>query len=207
MEKLNHLKDQEEMSAWPLTLDYVETFAYWDDAFSSAECDEIIRIGKEYNLREGTVKLPDSEGFGTHDAIRDSKVTFLTPYQKEWIYTSLTDKIVSLNSRFFRFDIWGFAEGLQFTEYNAPGGRYDFHIDRGFNYRIRKLSMVVQLTDPDEYEGGELELFESDVCTIKTPNKKGTLILFPSYVVHRVKPVTKGTRHSLVGWITGAPFR
>jgi PKHD-type hydroxylase len=66
--------------------------------------------------------------------------------------------------------------------------------------------MVVQLTDPDEYEGGELELCLGGEPFV-VPREQGTLITFPSYVLHRVKPTTKGTRHSLVGWVTGRPFR
>jgi PKHD-type hydroxylase len=104
------------------------------------------------------------------------------------------------------FDIFGFQEGLQFTEYNAPSGHYGKHVDNIFNGQIRKLSVSVQLTDPTKYEGGNIELYLANEPAIMT-KKQGSLILFPSSVLHAVTPVTKGTRHSLVGWITGKPFK
>jgi PKHD-type hydroxylase len=71
---------------------------------------------------------------------------------------------------------------------------------------VRKLSFSVMLTDPEEYEGGEL-LLKIDSFPITPPNKKGTVIFFPSYVLHEVTPVTKGTRKTLVGWVLGPKFR
>ena len=66
--------------------------------------------------------------------------------------------------------------------------------------------MSIQLTDPSEYEGGELQLKSKNSITTVS-KKKGTIIFFPSFMLHRVTPVTKGVRHSLVGWITGPPFK
>jgi PKHD-type hydroxylase len=113
---------------------------------------------------------------------------------------------MSLNDRFFGFDLWGFSEGLQFTEYKSSGSKYDDHIDRSCNGVIRKLSVVIQLTDPKKYKGCDLELITS-----MTPNKmsreRGHLVIFPSYILHRVTPLERGTRHSLVGWVTGKPFK
>jgi PKHD-type hydroxylase len=71
---------------------------------------------------------------------------------------------------------------------------------------IRKLSLSIQLTDPKEYEGGELILYEDDKGT-EMKKEQGTLVLFPSYILHEVKPVTKGERNSLVAWVTGKQFK
>ena len=99
-------------------------------------------------------------------------------------------------------------EGLQFTEYKSPGQHYDMHIDKLSGGVVRKLTFVLQLTDPDTYEGSDLEMIlGAGKDTFKTLRTRGTLILFPSYNLHRVTPITKGTRHSLVGWITGKPFK
>ncbi|MDB2656544.1 2OG-Fe(II) oxygenase [Crocinitomicaceae bacterium] len=70
----------------------------------------------------------------------------------------------------------------------------------------RKLSVTVQLSDPDEYEGGDLE-FMINHKTVKAPRKKGTIVVFPSFIMHRVTPITKGTRQSIVGWVSGPPYR
>jgi PKHD-type hydroxylase len=122
-----------------------------------------------------------------------------------FVMERLTDIVNELNSKYFKFNLYGFCEPLQFTEYNAPSEYYKKHIDKMYNGAIRKLSIVVQLTDPAEYEGGELLIdLGTELLTRKT---QGSVIVFPSYVLHEVKPVTKGTRHSLVAWLAGDPFK
>ena len=105
--------------------------------------------------------------------------------------------------------MYGIQEGLQFTNYKSnkvKGDHFHYHMDRSFDCIIRKLSITIQLTDPKDYEGGELE--------IKIGNKpqamkkdQGRLVAFPSYVLHQVKPMNKGERNSLVVWITGPQFK
>ena len=100
-----------------------------------------------------------------------------------------------------------FDENIQFTEYDsAYDGYYDWHIDTGGKELSsnRKLSMSVQLSDPSEYEGGELQVVKE---TNVLKKNRGSAFIFPSYLLHRVTPVTKGTRYSLVCWISGHPFR
>ena len=102
------------------------------------------------------------------------------------------------------------TENLQFTMYDESfGGRYDWHVDHGGHQSGgRKLSVVVQLSDPLTYEGGELQFGQATDDKIEVADKnKGCVVLFPSYMRHRATEVTKGTRYSLVTWITGPPFR
>ena len=113
---------------------------------------------------------------------------------------------LKINLPFFKFDLYGFNEFLQFTNYTAPGAKYGKHIDRATDFSIRKISMSIQLTDPSTYEGGELCLYDSNEG-VEMDKAQGKLIIFPSYVLHEVKPVTKGERNSLVGWVTGSPFK
>lgn len=188
--------------SWTLKSDLVENFAFWDGAFSSEECDAIVEAGLKRNLNVATVS---NEGIVNED-IRKSNVVSLHPGEIEWAYRRLTDIVNELNAKFFGFDLWGFGEGLQFTEYKAPSGKYDFHVDRMYSGALRKLSLVVQLTDPNKYKGGDLELSFGDPA-IKMERTKGRLVAFPSFVMHRVKPVTKGTRHSLVAWVNGPQFK
>ena len=125
-----------------------------------------------------------------------------------WAYERLAGISMSLNEQFFKFDLWGFAEGFQFTEYESPGGEYSSHVDKTFNKQIRKLSIVLQLTDENEYEGGDFQLLDAgEKKPENLSRKQGIVLAFPSYTLHRVTPVTKGTRHSLVAWITGKPFK
>jgi PKHD-type hydroxylase len=98
------------------------------------------------------------------------------------------------------------AEGFQFTRYDAPTNYYGVHIDKMLNGTVRKLSLTIQLSSPEDYEGGELALYTDKEAQLML-KELGKMIVFPSYVLHEVRPVTKGTRYSLVAWITGKPFK
>jgi PKHD-type hydroxylase len=117
----------------------------------------------------------------------------------------LSAAAISINDNSHQYYLYGFAEHLQFAQYTAPGGKYDPHIDCIHNWLIRKLSVSVQLSDENSYEGGDLCInYGKDIVM---PRTQGMAIVFPSPAVHSVQPVTKGTRHSLVGWITGPRFK
>jgi len=137
---------------------------------------------------------------------RRSKIWWL-PKTDEFheIYKLLFELIINCNNDFYRFKLSEIAEHIQYTVYNeSDEGHYDWHIDMGPGKQRRKLSLVVQLSDPSEYEGGELQINTGNI--IVPEKEKGTVILFPSYLLHRVTPVTKGTRRSLVLWIEGPAF-
>ena len=199
---------KQENTYWPFKIDEVCTYSYLEDFLTPQECDEIIKIGRDTGLNQGLVGTDSNSSKGRKDKkIRDSKITWLFPNEKtSWLYIKLTYSVTSLNNQFFNFDINGFAEGLQFTYYKAPSGHYGKHVDRSLNLVNRKISIVIQLSDESKYKGGELSLYEDSKPYI-FPKKKGTLCLFPSYVLHEVTPVTKGERYSLVAWITGPNFK
>jgi PKHD-type hydroxylase len=187
---------------WSFYNDPVHEWAFWDMLFTEDECQSIISLGEKNNLVDGTIR----ENEHVSD-IRKSKVSWISPSDEtRWIYQRLTDAIVSLNNQFFGFDLSGFNEGLQFTKYEAPDSKYDLHVDVVSRGIIRKLSIVLQLQKPELYDGGELQLVYSSEPTILGKNQ-GTLLVFPSYVLHRVTPVSRGTRYSLVGWVSGKPFK
>ena len=188
-------------TVWPFEVDELQTWAFCDSVFSPDECKKIIEIGNKNIIYKADIKA------GYNKKIRDSYISWLYPSKDtDWIYYKLTDIILYLNSKFFKFNIYGFIEGLQFTSYQAPGGKYKKHVDRGLNSIIRKLSLSVQLSDPNSYKGGDLLIHEGD-NPIFLPKEQGKLISFPSYVLHEVTPVTKGKRYSLVAWITGPQFK
>lgn len=190
-----------ENSSWNFEVDQVNLYAFWNNAFSKEECQTIINIAKDKGLIKGKTR-------GESD-VRDSKISWLYPDDKiDWVFRRVTDITLNLNERFFNFDLFGLNEGFQFTNYEAPSGKYGKHVDRGINMAVRKLSISIQLTNPEEYEGGELKLYDGDDEETNVMDKtQGTLILFPSYVLHEVMPVTKGERNSLVTWVTGKQFK
>lgn len=99
---------------------------------------------------------------------------------------------------------------IQFTEYHAvENGKYDWHHDVDWNNAAgdRKLSLTVQLSDPADYDGGDFEFAEVEQLPKDMVKKKGSVVVFPSYLVHRVTPVTRGVRRSLVAWFHGPKWR
>ena len=157
-----------------------------------------------------TKELQDAQvgdsGGTVNKTTRRSKIFWL-PKTDEFVelYKTFHELIGKCNSDFYQFRLTEITEYIQYTVYNSDDqGYYDWHIDMGPDKARRKLSLVCQLSDPSEYEGGELQINSGRILI---PEKeKGTVILFPSYILHRVTPVTKGTRRSLVLWIEGPAF-
>lgn len=129
-----------------------------------------------------------------------------------WLFKKIIDKILNVNQHNFDMQLkW--MEDLQFSEYTEEKkGFYSKHVDCGDkrsagNYvDIRKLSFTIQLSDEEEYEGGDL-VFHLNNEEKLAPKSKGTIIFFESDMLHEVKPVTKGVRHSLVSWVRGCNLR
>lgn len=185
-----------------------EPFATWEGGFTDDELDQIIEYGNEQRFSEATVG--SGEGSAPKD-LRISKVTWLDNNENTaWIYDRLAHIARQINGQFYRFDLYGFMEDFQFTLYEGDGkdkGHYDWHQDNGPGTTApRKLSMAMQLNRPDEYEGGDLEILTGN-SEIKVKRERGLVAVFPSYQLHRVTPVTKGNRYSLVAWLVGPSFR
>jgi PKHD-type hydroxylase len=188
--------------SWSFKTDHIENWTYIPDLFSKQECDMIVEYGNSLGLEQSTIYKNEKVVIETS---RKSEHVFISPDpQIDWLYQRLTHGVTNINEEFFKFDLFGFGEGLQFTKYEAPASHYDYHVDRILHGQIRKLSITVQLTDETEYEGGNFQMFGSDQIL---PRKQGVMLVFPSFMVHRVTPVTKGTRYSLVGWVNGKPFK
>ena len=187
--------------AWSLKPDRCENWAWLRDAFSSDELDAIINIGNALELERA------STFGGMNTTMRDSFLQFIFPNEvTQWVFVRMADVINAMNDAFFGFDLNAMEQGLQFTRYAAPGEHYDWHIDRGTNVGTRKLSLTLQLSEPDSYEGGDLELWFGGE-PIKASRDRGMMTLFPSWAMHRVTPVTEGVRYSLVCWVSGPSFK
>ena len=179
-------------------------FTTWNDSVSSDEVERIVNMASDQeknNAIVGDDRL-DSD-------YRSSKISWLRyGPDTEWMFDRIAHIVGSLNSQFYGFDLHGLCEDLQFTEYYASEqGHYDWHQDSGPNtVAPRKMSIVIQLSDPADYEGGELQILSSRESAI-VDKKLGLAAVFPSFMLHRVTPVTKGIRRSLVAWIAGPKFR
>ena len=184
-----------------------QTFTAWADAFTPAELDAIERFGDSL-VAEKAVVLAESPEGSLQDRIRVTRAAWIEQVpETKWLYDRLQGVIRSMNDQSYRFDLRGFSEHFQYTVYHGnEGGHYEWHVDHGPLHVQRKLSVSVQLSDPASYEGCDLE-FCAGTKVVKGPRERGAIIAFPSYVLHRVTPVTSGTRKSLVVWTTGPNFR
>ena len=181
-----------------------QPYVFWNDGFTNEEISQLNVIG------DARVKKKATVGAGEESKdIRITDVSWIEMNQdSEWIYDRLAYIARKLNGEYYNFDLYGFWEHLQYTVYDGTeNGHYDWHVDAGSNDECpRKLSIILQLSDPSEYEGGELQIMTGkDHITIE--KKKGLLVAFPSYQLHRVTPVTSGVRKTLVVWVTGPAFR
>lgn len=183
-------------------------FATWTDGFTKEELDLIEEIASRREKTDGLIG--GAEG-SKNSEIRASQVSWIElANDTDWLYSKLAYIANQLNGQFYKFDLYGFNEHFQYTVYDGEtNGHYNWHIDAGKDHGLlppRKLSLVLQLSDPEDYEGGDLEIMtrtEPD----KVLKQKGLVAVFPSFRLHRVTPVTKGIRKSLVAWITGPSFR
>jgi len=138
--------------------------------------------------------------------IRVTRINWIMPEKDHaWLYSRLEKNIEKINQEFFNFEL-SHISSLQLGNYKAEeSGRYDWHIDCGLG-PIRKLSIAMQLNNPNEYEGGEFSFMRAS-REENIPKEKGLMVLFPSFLLHRVSPVTSGERQSLVCWVNGnRPF-
>jgi predicted 2-oxoglutarate/Fe(II)-dependent dioxygenase YbiX len=195
---------------------------YFTSELSKQVCNKIIKAGKNKKSElgiVGNIKEKNKKRIKEIKNKRNSNVSWLND---QWIYETITPYVLGANeSAGWNFET-SWSEACQFTKY-SKGQFYDWHQDSweepyksdniNFNGKIRKLSVTVSLSDSKEYEGGELQfkIFNTktndfDLITCKEILPQGSIVVFPSHILHRVTPVTKGTRYSLVIWTLGNPF-
>jgi len=182
-----------------------EPFAWWEGAFTDQELDWLQAKAKE-------ASQPAEVGGGgagvVSEDIRRSELSWLNNSpETKWVFEKLGHVAASLNADYFGFSLAGFGEPLQLTNYlESRQGTYGWHQDFGGNGPSRKLSLVLQLSSPEDYEGGQLQLLNSKEPT-SVKKQRGLIMAFPAWTLHQVTPVVKGTRQSLVAWVSGEPFR
>ncbi len=194
---LNYTFDQQETDS--------QNYYFFKEGFSKAELDKI---------EDDVYTLPWNEATtaGDNKKVRKSNIKWI-PQNGDWfwLYEKLANMAVTANNAIWHFDLNQIPEMIQYTEYHAPAGHYDWHADIGPGLLSkRKVSITVQLSEPNEYEGGDLELFRGGSMEgpfEKAERNAGCVVLFPSYLMHRVTPVTRGTRKSFVLWLGGGHYK
>ena len=174
--------------------------------FSPEQCRKIIDCGRRQPPQQAQIGM-NKPGGGIDTNKRTTTISWIPFNEMPEMYDDLNRFIQRANLNHFGFDDIRITENAQFTEYPV-GGFYDWHMDCDVNMEheppVRKISMTLLLNDPSEFEGGDLELM--------SPGKfkkleQGHAITFASFLNHRVNPVIRGVRQSLVVWFGGKPFR
>jgi len=174
--------------------------------FTQEECEEIINLTKK--TYPFTASIGTSNNGKIERNIRSAEIFSVDNDDKNrWIYEKVSNVISIANTLHFDYEIAGISHDFQLIEYRSDmeiKGHYDWHIDTGpGNAVFRKISFTAQLSDPNDYEGCEL-LINNHGGNVVGTKERGSIHLFPSYMPHRVNPITKGTRYALVIWIHGS---
>lgn len=174
-------------------------------AFSSAECDQIITATQTVPAAEARLI-----GHNRDHNLRRADVVWLDDIDGlDWVMDRLIHLVRDTNRDRFDFHLTEFAESPQVAHYRGTvGGHFSWHLDIGAGpvAARRKLTLVAQLSDDEDYEGGDLEIMPG-AQAIRADRTRGSVTLFPSFLLHRVTEVSRGERSSLTVWAHGPAFR
>ena len=194
------------MTKWPLVSISKDNISWvaLENIFTDRELDEIVVQGNRAKKTSGTVS-------GSISDYRVCDIAWLKSDEVEsdfdWVYATLTDAIKKVNNEYFQFDLTHLT-ALQFTVYDGKNNsNYQKHMDLGRSFPNRKLSFSIQLSNDNEYTGGDLRFHYIKTQPEIAPRTRGKIIFFPTWMVHDVTPVTQGIRYSLVGWVNGPNFK
>lgn len=173
--------------------------------FTPEECDRIVQMSDKLYGQKSTIGAGKSEG--TYDPSVRSVDTYNLELNEEtgWMFDKIAAAVATVNSEHYRFDLMGITHAVQLLHYKASEkGHYSWHIDAGEgNSSTRKLSLSVPLTLKSSYKGGDLELMNNG-SNMLAYTERGSITFFPSYMPHRVIPVTEGERWVIVVWVHGS---
>jgi PKHD-type hydroxylase len=176
--------------------------------FTPEQCKMIIAAGRAEPRNDAQIGNKNGIKGGVIDTkTRTSHISWIPFKKMVEMYKSIEQMMKATNGNHFGFDGMTITEQAQYTEY-PEGGFYDWHVDNDVNFQheppVRKISMTCLLSPKSEFEGGDLELMsEGKIAKLE----QGHAIFFASFIRHRVKPVIKGNRKSLVMWFGGTPFK
>ena len=176
------------------------------------QCDELIRIGQSEPKINATIGI-DSKNTKLDERYRKSIISWIPFAKAVPIYQVIKNWMEVTNTNYFDFDTVQLSEQAQYAEY-SKGGFYNWHMDSNTEMAamptVRKISMTLVLNDSKDYEGGDIEIFCGETLDSeknKFKLKQGYAVFFASFLLHRVMPVIKGNRKSLVMWFGGSPLR
>jgi len=181
----------------------VSKYYYVEDAIPEKDCDDFLNYHSKNKF--AGAKLGDGASKEAQEKHRQSEVQWLPPnnvmVRAVWSY------VKELNEHHFKANLTGYGH-VQFPKYESNGDNYKWHKDSNYtNDKIqRKLSTVLQLSKPEDYKGGEVQLFNGIHEPDKLPRTQGSLVIFKSEEWHQVTPVVKGTRYSIVMWALGPAY-
>ena len=175
--------------------------------FTPKQCQMVMDKGMSLKKETAAVGMGQNPGGGVDPKKRITTISWIPFKDMPEMYRDIETTMLKANGNHFGFDGMQLTEVAQFTHY-LEGGFYDWHMDNDVQGKhqppVRKISMTLLLSDPSTFEGGELEFMHKG----KTAKlKQGQAIFFASWLQHRVKPVTKGERKSLVMWFGGPSFK
>lgn len=189
-------------------------YVLWDNCFSEQELSEIQKLENSFDFSEA--ETFNGSILEKNQRIRKSKINFFSRNnENNWVFDRFNTIIKSINDEFYGFELNGYNQ-IQYTIYNSEDeGTYGWHMDTLLGKNInqteetRKLTLVMLLSDPRaDFVGGEFQMNLSNEENAETIFlTKGKLIAFPSWMIHRVKPVIRGIRKSLVIWVEGPKFK
>lgn len=187
-----------------------QLWQYWSCRLAPAIIDEIIEVGNRYPISPTRIGF---DGNVSNEQYRSSEIRWLNPSDPavKPIMDHMWYFINEANRNAFGFDITYIPEVQYTTYYGSTNDKYDWHIDTFWANPTaydRKISIVIQLSESDEYEGGDFQFApEHPQMPADLIRARGSVIVFPSFLSHRVTPVTSGVRRSLVSWAQGPKFR
>ena len=185
-----------------------QNFYWYKQGFTKEELDKIYNDVAQLPFEKATILSENNTE--AIKAIRSSSIKWIPKDQNwQWLHDKLMNMALEANNSLWHFDLISVDENIQYTEYyDTAEGHYTWHQDiGGGSASKRKISITVQLSDPEEYEGGDLEMWQGGESVVKSARGAGVVFIFPSYMMHRVTKVTKGTRRSFVLWIGGQHYR
>ena len=184
-------------------------YFYFNNIFTPDRCQYLIDMAIKKGFNKGSV----GKTRRVDTRVRSSKVCFLN---NQYLFDIINTYLPTAN----KDALWNYhherIEDLQLTRYEK-GDHYSWHVDSTLNPysnpkkpnfygKVRKISLIIPLSDPQTYKGGNFQFWFGKTTTIKAGRKQGSFLFFPSYLYHRVTPITEGIRYSLVAWICGNPF-
>jgi PKHD-type hydroxylase len=191
-------------------------YCYWDNAFTEDELNDIEKYCDSFNAESAQLLRNQDASLGD---VRKSKVYWFERENHlalDNLFNKLNLAIEKINDDYYNYDLNGYSS-IQYTTYSGDElGQYDYHIDMSMGSNIdetqlkygdsRKLSLSLILSDSDSYEGGKFTM-QLNKNEHEMAQKRGRILFFPSFILHKVHPVTKGVRKSIVAWVEGPKFR